>query len=95
MKMAPVATNRNKVSCGTAFFMPAKEKTIIGGSCHKYHFCRGMCLSRQNTSFHATRVCRGQICVCHDKTRLFTRQKYACRDKIMFVAISILLSRQK
>ena len=61
---------------------------IIGGSCHKYHFCR-------------------------DKTRLLSRPKYACRNKIMFfdikvlsrskcvcrnktfVATSILLSRQK
>ena len=26
------------------------------------------------------------VCVCRDKTRLLSRQKYACRDKIMFVA---------
>ena len=32
------------------------HRSIIGGSCHKYHFCR-------------------------DKTRLLSRQKYACRDK--------------
>ena len=42
---------------------------IIGGSCHKYHFCCGK-------SF-----------VCGDKTRLLSRQKYACHvchDIIMF-----------
>ena len=40
---------------------------IIGGNCHRNHFCR-------------------------DKTRLLSRQKYACRDKHNFV--SLLLSRQ-
>ena len=54
-------------------------QTIIGGSYHKYHFCR-------------------------DKTRLLSRQKYACdwtfvvtnvcRDKHMYVATKVLL-RQK
>ena len=54
--------------------------TIIGGSCHKYHFCRDK-----------RPVCR----VCRDKKkRLLLRQKYACRDRI-FVATSIFLSRQK
>ena len=48
---------------------------IIGGSCHKYNF---FALSRQ------THVCR-------DKTRLLLRQKYACCDKIMFVATKLLL----
>ena len=39
-------------------------KYIIGGSCHKYHFClderfvaTNTCLSRQNTSFVVTKVC--------------------------------------
>ena len=31
---------------------------------------------------------------CHDKRRLLSRQKYACRDK-MFVATNTCLSRQK
>jgi len=52
---------------------------IIGGSCHKYNI-----LSRQTR----------QTCVCHDKTRLLSRQNYACRDKIMFVATKLYLSRQ-
>ena len=34
-----------------------------------------------------------QTRVCHDRTRLLSRQKYACRDKIMFVATKYL-SRQ-
>ena len=48
-----------------------------------------------------------QTCVRHDKTRLLSRRKYACRDKgflatklcatkrLSFVATSILLPRQK
>ena len=58
--------------------------TIIGGSCHKSHFCRdkSLCLSRQNTSFVATKVClsRQKLCVCRDKC---------------FVATNIFLSRPK
>ena len=34
------------------------SKSIIGGSCHKYNFCR-------------------------DKRRVLSRQKYACRDKLL------------
>ena len=40
-----------------------REFSIIGGSCHKYNFCR-------------------------DKTRVLSRQKYACRDK-GFVATKV------
>ena len=78
---------------------------IIGGTCHKYHFCRHkhmfvakhvfvatkhvFCrdktrlLSRQNTSFVATKIC-------------LSRQNYACRYKhvvatnINFVATKLL-----
>ena len=56
--------------------------TIIGGSCHKYHFCRGkssvainMCLSQQNACFVATKIC-------------LLGQNF-CRSKIMFVATKI------
>ena len=61
--------------------------TIIGGSCHKYHFCHdkrffttNMCLLRQNMSFVATDV--------------LLRQKYACRGKTL-VATNTCLMRQK
>ena len=42
---------------------------IIGGSCHKYHFCNDKILSPQNTSFVATEVCLPRqnvfiFCVC-------------------------------
>ena len=81
---------------------------IIGGSCHKYHFCRdkrfattNICRDKHN--FVATKVCHKyatQVChkynFCRDKTRLLSRQKYACRDKtfatkktIVFVATDI------
>ena len=56
---------------------------IVGGSCHKYNFCRGehmfvatnMCLSRQFTSFVATKVC-------------LSRQNFR-RDTIVFVGTNI------
>ena len=59
----------------------------IGGRCHKDHFCRDKhafvetdtCLSRQNSSFAATKVS-------------LSREKF-CRDKYVFVATKVL-SRQ-
>ena len=54
--------------------------SVIGGSCHKYHFCR-------HKSF--VRV----LCLSRLKTRLLSRQKYSCRDKT-FVATNTILSRQ-
>ena len=44
---------------------------IIGGSCHKYHFCRDKLLPPQITSFVATKVCLPRqnvfrFCVCLD-----------------------------
>ena len=61
--------------------------TIIGRSWREYHFCRDKTI--------LSRVCR-------DKTRLLSRQKFACRDKtfvvtnifcrdkIMFVSTNVL-----
>ena len=54
--------------------------SIIGRSCHKY-------LSQ------VSKVLSWQTHVCHDKTRLLLRQKYACRDKT-FVATKLCLSGQ-
>ena len=60
----------------------------------------------QVSFFVATNVLSRQTRVCCDKTRLLSSQKYACRDKIVFVApnichnkhnfvaASIILSRQ-
>ena len=61
---------------------------IIDGSCRKYHLCR-------DKGFVATDTCLSQQRVCRDKARLLSRQKYACREKTLFVATSILLSQQK
>ena len=36
-----------------------------------------------------------QIRDCRDKTRLLSGQKYVCRDKHIFVATNVILSRQK
>ena len=60
---------------------------VIGGSCHKYHFCR------DKSSVAATRVFRDKQVFFLAKTRLLFRQKYACRDKRIFVATKPL-SRQ-
>ena len=63
--------------------MSVWREAVIGGSCHKYNFCRNKTclLSRQKYA-------------CRDKPLL--RQKYLsqqayefCRDKIMFVATNI------
>ena len=35
----------------------------------------------RNIIFVATQVLSRQTCVCHDKTRLLSQQKYACCDK--------------
>ena len=61
--------------------------TVIGGSCHKYRFCRDksmLVLSRQKYAcFVATKVCL----FCRDKSMLvLSRQKYAC-----FVATKVCL----
>ena len=56
---------------------------IIGGSCHKYHFCRDKSLTR----------------VCLNKTHIFSRQAYCIllsrrKNKTCFVSTKICLSRQ-
>ena len=54
--------------------------------CDKLTFVKtNSCLSRQNTSFVVTKVCLARQNICHDK-HVFV---------ICFVALSILLSRQK
>ena len=53
--------------------LPHCSETIIGGSCHKYHFCRD-----------ETRLLSQQKYTCLDK--VLSQQNYVCRDKIMFVA---------
>ena len=92
ISMRARSTNRqtDKISPGRWWI---SMRAIIGGSCHKYHFCRNKsfvatntCLSRQYTSFVMTKY------VCRDKhkTRLLLQQKSACYDK-MFVATKIIL----
>ena len=81
--------------------------SVIGGSCYKYHFCcdkrfvaTDTCLSRQNTSFVATKVCRDKSFIakelsrqnifCRDRTFVTTN---ICREKHNFVSVKVL-SRQ-
>ena len=62
--------------------------TIIGGSCYKYHFCRYKhVFDATNTSFVATKVCL-------PPQNIFVETNI-CGDKHVFVATSILLSRQE
>ena len=49
-----------------------RTTTIIGGSCHKYNFCRDKYLSRQ-------KFCRDKITLV--VTKVLSRQAYLCRDK--------------
>ena len=55
-----------------------RPKPIIGGSCHKHHFCRDKGFLSQET-----RVCRD--------THMFVTTKHVfCCDKIMLVATKLL-----
>ena len=63
---------------------------IIGGSCHKYHFCRdkyvfvmtNTCFSWQNTSFVATKVCLSRQ--NFGVTNIIFSRKMFCHDKLAF-----------
>ena len=59
---------------------------IIGGSCHKYHFCEQ---SHENTSFVATKVCLPPRFTFVN----FVATKYISHDKYVFIATEVL-SRQ-
>ena len=50
-------------------------------------------LSGKKALSRQIRVCRHKYMMGHDKTRLLSRQKYACCDK-RFVATNMCLSRQ-
>ena len=54
-------------------------KIIIGGSCHKYQFCR-------DKRFVVTKLCLSRQTLCRDKHMLYQN---ACRDKQVFVATEI------
>ena len=72
-----ISSARGRVlSChGELTWRRNQSTPIIGGNCHKYHFCREkVCLSRQN-------LCRDKhVCVCREKN-ILPRQTYFCRDK--------------
>ena len=76
------------------FSMYPMTKTILGGSCHKYHFIVTKVFSRQtrvccNTSFVVTKVCLSCL----------SQQKYIVVTKLLLwqiiVVTNIFLSRQK
>ena len=90
-------------------------KYIIGGSCYKYNFCRdnsfgtNTCLSRQNTSFVATKVrlfatklltsdlhnfvATKDLFCCEKHVFVLSLPHSVCCDNY-FVATNIILSRQ-
>ena len=62
--------------------------TVIGGSCHKYYFCRDKtCLLLQQKY-----ACRGKTIVAANI--ILSRQKFCC-NKHTFVAANTFLLRQK
>ena len=78
-----------RTDCLLAYVHPAHHppllppsSTIIGGSFHKYHFCRDK-----------TRLLSRQKDACRDKTYLFSRQTYFCRDKTHVLSRQTLVSR--
>ena len=91
---------RQRYACRKTIFL--LRQTFCCNKHTKVVFCRdkssvttNTCLSRQNTSFVVTKVSLSrQKYVFATKVSL-SRQKYVCRDRSMFVATSILLSRQK
>ena len=81
-------------------------RACVGVSCHKYHFCRDKHVLWQQIFVAANIILSWHAYLCRDKTRLLSRQKYACCDqtsatKKLFchdnglVTTSILLSPQK
>ena len=82
-----------------------RPSSIIGGSCHKYEFCRDksfdvFCCDK--SMLVATKLCLSQQAYfCHDKkktcfvaTKVLFRQKYVCRNK-SFVATKDVFCRDK
>ena len=81
-------------------------RAVIGGSCHKYHYCRDV----MTNTFVMTNTCfLWQSRVCHDKTHLYIvllQQKFChnknilsqqtsfCQDKSFFTA-NVLSLQQK
>ena len=76
---------------------------IIGGSCHKYHFCRDKHVScRDKSMLVATKLLSPQAYFCRDKRRVlwtgichdktFVATKYFCCDKHTFVATKDVLA---
>ena len=62
---------------------------VIGGSCHKYHYCRGKSMLVAMKEIVGTKyVCRDKTlaCFCCDERRVLSRQIRICRDKMILVA---------
>ena len=78
-------------------------KTIVGGSCHNYHFCRDKhvlvgtkhVFCRDKSMLVATNVILSRQRVCRGKpTTVVATKDVFCRDKHVYVATK-LSSRQK
>ena len=79
---------------------------IIGGSCHKYNFCRDKTFVATNTCIKHVFVATKHVCYHDKRVRLsrhnnfccdkiiFVATKYFCRDKYVFVATKVLLRQE-
>ena len=82
-----LCTTLMSTNCSTAFTQSTGSRCIIGGSCHKYNFCR-------DKSFVPTKI------FCRDKhnfvaTKLLSRQAYFCRDNTRYLwQAAILVASQ-
>jgi len=56
-------------------------RACVGVSCHKYHFCRDKHVLWQQIFVAANIILSWHAYLCRDKTRLLSRQKYACCDQ--------------
>ena len=69
--------------------LKGKRMPVIGGSCHKYHYCRGKgMLVAMKEIVGIKYVCRDKTfaCFCCDERRVLLRQIRVCRDKMILVA---------
>ena len=84
-------SSESAATCCHSWSVP---RGTIGGSRHKYHFCRDKTFCRDKYVFVATKHV-----FYHDKSMLVTtkhlsRQNYVCRDNHVFVTTKVYLSRK-
>ena len=88
---------KGTVSREKSYLLLKFNEFIIGGSCHKYHFCHDKSFVATNTLIH-NKVYLLRQKFCRDKSLAATKasqsRQNVCRYIIIFVATKIRLSRQ-